>query len=408
MAALNLYDQLQRMLARCRRAIESLGDDRPLKRWFAIELNLFAPGPRETTPMEEVSARIRAVRQLEFMVLSYLEDRVTESVNVQESVLSAMARVPTNVLSAAQQTNFSIEPQLLLTPSQAVELFDLVSPTAKIVNHFRAQGGLLAFADRLLCAEEANRLLAQLGIEEAAVRTRLALLFGARYHTINSEIARLGGGQVLEIAAGISPRGLHWSRENPGTVYIESDLPALMREKAKVIRDAILDDAVIRRGVLHCCGLDALDLPGMLRVLEYTDPEAPLVIVTEGLLLYFTQPELVRFLQQMRTVLVERPQAVWMVDFVTRRNLQDLLECDPAVAKAVRGIFAGTNRSVIADNPFATDDCVNATLRECGLGISHQAPLAECVAVHPSLPGGSREELRRVCGQRKIWSIVAG
>lgn len=407
MAPLNLYDQLTRAIERLRRAMLSLDDSRPLKRWFLIELQQFSPGPRESTPMEEVSARLRAVRQLEFMVASYLDEEVLESGNTQESILSLMARVPSNVLGSVQQTNFSIEPRLLLSPAQPVELFELVSPTAKIVNYFRTQGGRLEFADRLSCADEARALLRELGVEEGRVLTRLALLFGSRYHTINDELERTAAPQILEIAAGISPRGLHWSREHPGTVYIESDLPALMREKSKVVRDAILADDVPRRGVLHCCGLDALDLPGLRRTLEYTDPQAPLVLITEGLLLYFGRAELTQFLGHMRTVLAERPQAVWVVDFVSRQHLEDLCACDPAVAKAIRGVFANTQRAVIVDNPFRGDECIERALRESGLRVERRNPLAECSTARESLPGCTPADQRSICGRRSIWTIAA-
>ncbi len=48
------------------------------KRWFSIELEMCEPGPRDGTRMEDVSARMRAVRQLELMV------RVASKVSLAE------------------------------------------------------------------------------------------------------------------------------------------------------------------------------------------------------------------------------------------------------------------------------------------------------------------------------------
>lgn len=400
----NLFDQLARLSQRVRASIEDL-EESHLKRWFSIELQAFGMAVDRESEMEELSATMRAVRQLQYMVQTHRSDEPSQ-VSTDESIYTQTARLPAAHRKLVRETNFSIEPQLLLRPPTPVELFDLVSPTAQIVAYLRSFDTSLAFAKRLSRVEHAQALLRDLDISDESVLSRLSLLFRARYHCINKAIAEHGASQVLEIASGISLRGLHWSRENPGTVYIESDLPALMREKSKVLRNAILEDSVVKRGVLHCCGLDALDLDSLRHALEYTDPNADLVIVTEGLLLYFTQVELQLFLRNMHTILVERPRTVWVVDLVSRQNLMELCSSDRSVAAAVTRIFGSTTRAVIADNPFENEAAIIDVLRQHGLQVRSKAELS-AAAVRLSRPAHvTPEAVRAICGSRKIWTIA--
>mgnify|MGYP002623264421 FL=1 len=406
MPDLNIYDQLQFLIHKLQRDIAQIDEAYPLKKWFSIELEMFTPGPRESSSFEDVSARMRAVRQLEFMVTDALHG-AARSPGVAESAYTQMSRVPSSLLDAVRQTNFSIEPSLLLEDAEPVDLFDLVSPTAKVVSYLRNLDNSLSFAERLSCPDESRALLDDLGIVDPGVQQHLSTLFRSRYDCINSVIERHAAYQVLEIGAGISPRGLHWSREHPGTVYIESDLPSLMRVKAKSLRDSILDDDTDHRGVLHCCGLDALNLDSLRHALEYTDPEAALVIVTEGVLLYFSADEMQQFLQNMHTILTERPRAVWVVDMVSRQNLTELCDFDPSVATAVRSVFGATQRAVMSANPFPDDDSISTELKSAGLRVVSQTLLRDPARRDAVPPDGDGSCTGSICGSRKIWAIAA-
>jgi len=406
MTLLNLSSRGTLLAGRVRQAIDHLPDDQPLKRWFGIELDLLESGVRQAAAMEEVSAHIRALRQLQFMALDQIVG-ARQSGDSEESMYTQMARLPGSLLQTVKQSNFSIEPELLLRPARSVDLFDMVSPTAKVVSHLRDRHDNLEFAQKLTCHDEADRILHDMGIVDPAVLGKLAVLFRTRYQSINAVLQRGGFRQVVEIASGISPRGLHWSREHPGTVYIESDLPALMRTKAKAMRDAIAEDPTPQRGVLHCCGVDALDLAGLRHALEYTDPQARLAVVTEGLLLYFDDGEMQRFLENIRTLLTEHPKTVWIVDMVSRLDLRRLFDSDPVVADAVRRIFASTDREVAGGNPFADDRCIDRRLAEHGLRVESRDALSDHAAQFVSATGQVPIEATAICGTRKIWTISA-
>jgi hypothetical protein len=118
MPRVNLYDQLTELIRSLRRYIGTIDDGSSLKRWFSIELKMLRPGPRATVTMEDLSARMRAVRQLEYMVLGHLEGEA-ERFNPTESLYTTMSRVPASLWETVRQTNFSIEPPLLVVSDVA-------------------------------------------------------------------------------------------------------------------------------------------------------------------------------------------------------------------------------------------------------------------------------------------------
>ncbi len=105
----------------------------------------------------------------------------------------------------------------------------------------------------------------------------MATLFQSRYHAMNAAIGMASGSasQIIEFAAGVSPRGYQWSQMSPGTIYIESDLPQLMIRKAKMVRNSLMANASENRGVLHYCATDVLDLDSMLEALNSIDTHMP-------------------------------------------------------------------------------------------------------------------------------------
>lgn len=412
MSLLNLNEQLASLLDRVRRELESIDDADTIKPWFAGELAAITPRPGELASLEEASARMRVARQLAHMIATHPRRKGAEESEFfhdphGESIGTLGARVPAVLFDTVKRTNFSIEPAVLLAAPAGVEAFDAVSPTAKVVGYLRCRDASLAFAHHLAFATEARQTLEELGIVDPRVRANMSALFCARYHAINTLVARRQARQVLEIASGISPRGLQWSRENPGTVYIESDLPALIRHKAKILRNAIDDDPVAERGILHCCGIDALDLASIRHALEYTDPNADLVVVSEGLLLYFTADEMRRFLLHMRALLAERPRAAWVVDLVSQSHLRDLFARHADVAQAIRTVFAATGREVVGNNPFQTDACIERWLGEHGLEVVETRTLAETLDELGEQGHAWDAEAKSIVGERKIWTIRA-
>ena len=107
-------------------------------------------------------------------------------------------------------------------------------------------------------------------------------------HLLERAIERGLVSQVLEVAAGFSPRGMRFAARyaSRGLVYVEGDLPAQAERKRRA-----LDGAGLRGNNHHIVALDALRDDGehsIARVAaEHFEPTRGLAIVTEGLLGYF-------------------------------------------------------------------------------------------------------------------------
>lgn len=153
------------------------------------------------------------------------------------------------------------------------------------------------------------------GLGDPALRTRAGQLLVTAFSPID-RAARLAGGtaledmllgrhraiderlelaiergevqQVLEVAAGLSPRGLRFTRRHGQRLfYVEGDLPAMARRKRQALARAG-EPAGSHHLVVEVDAL-AEDTPSSLDAVasRFFDPSRGLAIVTEGLLNYF-------------------------------------------------------------------------------------------------------------------------
>lgn len=407
----SLRKQAVDLTEKIRTQISELNEDDPLHTWFTIELNTI--GLQDTDAgltLDEANARISALKQLQFLIFRQQMRLINPSLETLEedhgaSLLTAAAAMPSNVLESARDYRFSICPSLLHDPTEDNEQFDPVSPTAKIVGYLRGLDTSLNLVQSSDLKSEGEQLLNQVGISDPITQASMATLFQSRYRAINAAIASTSPTQVVEFASGISPRGLQWSRTSPGTIYVESDLPQLMIHKAKLIRNALMTQTHEAKGILHCRAVDVLDRNSVFDCLSTLDSEKSFCIVTEGLLLYFGEAEMKRFFAIISAALHEYPESVWVTDFVSKQNLQELFDSNPDVARGVRDVFSLTGRSVVPSNPFEDVSSVERWLMEFNLGVERQLPLAMTTQMLDLGTPLSQTNRDRMVGTRSIWCI---
>ncbi|MEZ6130757.1 MAG: class I SAM-dependent methyltransferase [Planctomycetaceae bacterium] len=413
MSDLSLLNQLIAASQSLYRRLDELPASDPNWHWFAIELQRLAVAKGDLRlPLHESHARLSALNQLMHLLRNHcirlknpgFADSVGET---DDSYLTVQARLPSTVLSSTRDLQFSIQPSLIHEATPDNQQFDPVSPTAKIVAYLRALDSSLQIDGGFSKDTEGESILLELGIRDDATQAGMAVLFQSRYHAINAAVSALDRDvlQVIELAAGISPRGYQWSQMNPGTIYIESDLPQLMIHKAKLIRNARLRQDQKCRGIHHCCAVDVLNLESLLNAVEILDTDNAFTIVTEGLLLYFSRDEMQQFLQNIKAVLLKHPNAVWVTDFVTQKNLQELFSSRSGIANGVRNVFSLTGRDVVPSNPLIDDSYVKAMLAESGLQVLNTILLAQAterVRLELNVPPKQRAA---IVGTRKIWRV---
>lgn len=210
-----------------------------------------------------------------------------------------------------------------------------ISPTAHFTGYTWYRNGL---SHRAL-ATRAGRLMVQTQRPLAALSRRAGLptlegLLLARHDSIDQQLASAiesgAIGQVVEIAAGLSPRGWDFSRRfGDRLTYIEADLPDMAAHKRRLLERAGLRSAGHRVVVL-----DALADSGahsLAALVSTLDPDKGLAIVTEGLINYFPTDAVLGMWRRFAQALGRFPNGLYLSDLhVAGENR------GPGIAMAVR------------------------------------------------------------------------
>lgn len=115
-----------------------------------------------------------------------------------------------------------------------------------------------------------------------------------RFAATNDILERTGPYQILELAAGLSPRSL--SLADGLTTYVETDLPEMISTKEEIVRKIRKDN---NRPVEnhHFMSLNVLDSESLSRAGEIFASRGngnPIAVVHEGLMMYLSKEEQIR------------------------------------------------------------------------------------------------------------------
>jgi O-methyltransferase involved in polyketide biosynthesis len=128
--------------------------------------------------------------------------------------------------------------------------------------------------------------------------------------------------QVIEVAAGLSPRGWRFrQRYGDRITYVEADLPGMIRRKRDVLAK-IGGESAAHRTV----EIDALTDGGPTSIdaiCASLDPARGTAIITEGLVNYFDTPTLTAMWQRFATALGRFPTSRYLSDVVLRDGNRD-------------------------------------------------------------------------------------
>lgn len=108
----------------------------------------------------------------------------------------------------------------------------------------------------------------------------------ARYKALDALVKRSGVKQVLELAAGWSPRGMIMALGNPQASYIETDQSPEELDKKREIISQLIGNVPSN---LHHVTFDVLKEDGLENVLALLKRE-PTAVIHEGLFRYFSHP----------------------------------------------------------------------------------------------------------------------
>jgi O-methyltransferase involved in polyketide biosynthesis len=199
------------------------------------------------------------------------------------------------------------------------ESYEKISPTAKFVAYLRTFTDI-PFAKEIADESAAERTYQQLAGESKESLIRLSPYWEARYKATDRIITQRGITQILEVAAGLSPRGLAMT-ENRDVVYVVTDLPEIL-DQEKAIAEAILARLNSSRPNLHFETANALDRESLLMASTVFGSDRPVAIVTEGLLPYLNREEKTVLADNIHE-LFSRYRGVWVTSDVHTKQYRE-------------------------------------------------------------------------------------
>ena len=195
------------------------------------------------------------------------------------------------------------------------ETHEKISPTAIGIAYART------FTDIPYSREMAEICGADgLAVGSKEMHRQMSPFFEGRFKAITNTLEASGIKNILEVAAGVSPRGLIMTR-NPEIFYIETDLSDMLRQKEFVLAKLVENGTITTPPNLHFAELDVLDGAAFQRVANQF-PEGPIAIEHEGLAVYFNREEKTKLAKNIREVLMRRG-GIWITtDILTYEDLE--------------------------------------------------------------------------------------
>ncbi|KLU61014.1 leucine carboxyl methyltransferase [Peptococcaceae bacterium CEB3] len=173
--------------------------------------------------------------------------------------------------------------------------------------------------------------------------------------------------QVLEIAAGLSPRGLAMA-ENPDVVYVATDLPQILAQ-IKTLAEVILAKLHIQRPNLYFRVVNALDLDELLHAVSPFQSGRPIAIITEGLLSYLTRAEKETLAANIHDLL-KQYGGIWITpDVGTKQSWKRIAQGDKNYVQQRIGNISGATGSDIEKNIFVDEDDMRQFFIKAGFTI---------------------------------------
>lgn len=282
--------------------------------------------------------------------------------------------------------------------------FEQISLTARLAAHMRRFSGL-PFAEEVAERLRARETFVELLRDHEMSPDDLlwyAPVFELRYRSVTAAIRALGATQVLELASGVSLRGLEMTRD-PSFCYVETDLPVLTEEKSALVAELRQRHHLPDHGNLHVVAANALDAGDLAAAAERLRPGARTAIVTEGLLPYLSREEMEMVARNVRDLLGRFPGAWITPDFPIRADVGDVSEWQ----RRFREIIAGATERRMYDNAFADTDELAAFLARLGLTaeMKMQADFAPDL-VSPGVLGLSDVLVATLKSRLRLWIVT--
>ncbi len=227
-----------------------------------------------------------------------------------------------------------------------------------------------------------------------------APILEARYKSIGEMIKRSGARQVLELASGLSLRGLAATNDEHIT-YIETDLDDITQEKKTLIAEIVRLHRLPARPNFHLVAANALELDSLHAAIEGKfHPGEPIAVVQEGLLQYLTATETEKVAVNIRALL-EKFGGVWITpDLTLTADATDVTEQQ----RQVRELVADATEVTMYNNAFTNTEHLNNYFNRLGFQVEVYNQLYLTTHLHSAdlIPSRQLDELKP---RLRLWLL---
>ncbi|HKA90641.1 MAG TPA: class I SAM-dependent methyltransferase [Haliangiales bacterium] len=225
---------------------------------------------------------------------------------------------------------------------------------------------LLASREAKAAFDGTNLVLAVTSLFASGPSLRCSLI--QRHLMIDRLLADAGAKHVLELAAGLSRRGVAVTAD-PTVRYTEVDRAPVIAHKRRLLARSDAGRAALARPNLRLVGADVVDAP--LGDLADAPDGAPLFVIAEGLLMYLDAPAQRSLWRRIRALFDRRP-GVLVFDLVP---LAEHARVGRA-GRALRWLFRRATRGARFARDARTRHDIAAELRDLGFAVELLEPSA--------------------------------
>ncbi|MDD5147894.1 MAG: pyridoxal-phosphate dependent enzyme [Candidatus ainarchaeum sp.] len=271
---------------------------------------------------------------------------------------------------------------------------ELISLTALAVANSRAFSDIPYAQEILAAAKKIEKTKEQPDSAKFFGFKEVAPSYEARYKLVNKLLLESRQEQVLEIAAGLSPRGIYLASQIP-IKYVEMDLPGLISTKRRILEK-------VRKDLppnFHLESGNALDLKDLEAAARNFDKNKEIAIVNEGLLRYLNFDEKSVVAKNVHSLL-STFGGVWITPDITLKK---------GLAKENKSIsiIKNTKKAIgidINQNAFENQDEAKEFFERLGFNVEvHSFLEVENELVSPAKLKISKEKVREMIGQWVVF-----
>lgn len=295
--------------------------------------------------------------------------------------------------------------------------YDLISPTAKAVSLLRAhmddpfvariaelcdaRGSMEAFFRETIAkkiVEEPERRSIFEALNPVTMVDNLAVYrpwCELRLRSLTAAVLAREPRCFIELASGLSPRGLTLTNNLNRCWYLETDLPDMLRAKRQLVHRAFHHRHLDRIGFRE---LDAVNGDLFSCAVSFFAAPHPITVLHEGLLPYLSHEEIAKVAENIRRLLAVTGGCWITPDIHIRAGIDRITNIDEEGKLRMELFTSGVGRNM-AENAFESYEAAERFMNELGFNVEKHLQ----VNLVPGFDLGENEKLTESLKGEVVW-----